>query len=66
VEAALGSQQSNGCIDCHLLAAWRCPSPCLQVTVSKSPPSAAAVVKSDNAAAAEHVIELLQNLLLTL
>lgn len=37
-----------------------------QVTVSKSPPAAAAVVKSDNPAAAEHVTGLLQTLLLTL
>ena len=63
----MGWQQSSDCVFVILVAAWRyCPSRHLQVTVSKSPPSAAAVVKSDNAAAAEHVIELLQNLLLTL
>lgn len=39
----------------------------VQVTVAKSPAgSAAAVVKSDDAGAAEHVVDLLQNLLLTL
>lgn len=39
----------------------------VQVTVAKSPAgSAAAVVKSDDVAAAGHVVDLLQNLLLTL
>jgi len=48
------------------LTAHPAATPCVQITVSKSPPSAAVVVKSGNPAAAEYVVELLQTLLLTL
>lgn len=40
--------------------------PASQVTVSKAPPAATAVIKSDSPAAAQHVEELLQTLVLTL
>ncbi|KAL4434249.1 hypothetical protein ABPG75_000690 [Micractinium tetrahymenae] len=50
----------------HAQAAGNGSRVLVQVTVSKSPPAAAAVVKSDSPEAAEHVLGLLQTLLLTL
>jgi hypothetical protein len=50
----------------HAQAAGSSAHVLVQVTVTKAPAAASAVVKSDDPAAAQHVEELLQNLLLTL
>ncbi|KAI3438927.1 hypothetical protein D9Q98_001341 [Chlorella vulgaris] len=50
----------------HAQAAGSSVHVLVQVTVTKAPAAASAVVKSDDPAAAQHVEELLQNLLLTL
>lgn len=61
-DARSGPSSSWSCVRCKALL----PRPQPQVTVGKSPPAAAAVVKSDSPEAAEHVVGLLQTLLLTL